>query len=339
MRRGALLWLCLFAAFAATVGLRAGDYGDLSRPEAHVLLAAESIVSDRDLDLRDEYGASAWRAFGGGELVPSTGPRRGRLLEPTGIGFPLLVAPAYAVGGRVAVELFLAALAALGFVIAAALGRRLVPEPWATRAALVSGLSPPALVASTTIAPDAVGATVLAAAAALALRVRDRPSARTAAACGALLAVLPWLAVRLLAPAAVVAAALVRWPRRRNRALAGIAGVEIVLFSLVLYASIDDRLFGGLTPDAVLPAGVSPTGAVGLGAHLERWPRLLTVWVHPTVGLLRWAPFLALAFVSLWLLWRSRRERLAVAVADQVDVEVAAAFLAATSAASVLVAV
>ncbi len=339
MRRAGVLWLVLFAASAATVGLRAGPGEDLTAPEARVLLAAESIVSDRDLDLRDEFRGAAWRPFFGGDLAPVAVPRGGRVREPRAIGFALLVAPAYAVGGRVAVELFLAAVAALGFVAAAALGRRLVPEPWPTRAALVTGLSPPVLVASTTIAPDAAGATILAAAAILALRVRERPRARTALAAGGLLALLPWLAVRLLAPGAVVAAALVRWPRRRQRALAGVAGLEALLFSLVLYVSIDDRLFGGLTPDAVLPAGSSATGASGVGEHLARWPRLVTVWVDPHAGLLCWAPFYGLCFVAGWLLWRSRRERLAVALPGQIDVEVAAGLLVATSLAGVLVAV
>ena len=38
----------------------------------------------------------------------------GRLNEPHGVGFPLLIAPAYALGGAKGVELFLAAIAALG---------------------------------------------------------------------------------------------------------------------------------------------------------------------------------------------------------------------------------
>jgi hypothetical protein len=107
--RHALLWLVLFAAFAATAGLRAAPGEDLSRPEAHNLLAAESIVSDGDVDLADEYRSRAWRRFYGGELVPVAGPRGGRRLEPTGIGFPAMIAPAYALGGRLPVELFLAA--------------------------------------------------------------------------------------------------------------------------------------------------------------------------------------------------------------------------------------
>jgi hypothetical protein len=203
---------------------------------------------------------------------------------------------------------------------------------------LAVALSPPAVVAATTIAPDAVGAGALAGAAALALAARERPLARLTAWAGTLLATLPWLAVKLVAPGAVVAAAVWRWPRRRRRGLAGLVGIEVALFSLVLFVSINDRLYGGLTPYAVLPADVSPTGAHGLAAHLERWPRLLWLWVGPPQGLLLWAPACALAFVGLWLLARSRRERLARVLGDQVDVEVTAAFLAAVCAPAIIVA-
>ena len=252
------MWLVLFAAYAAGVGLHASPGTDLSAPEAHVLLLTRSIVDDGDLDLSDEYGAAAWRPFYGGTLVPLTGPRERGQLEPIPAGFPLLIAPAYALGGRFAVELWLAALAALGYVAAAGIARRLVPEPWATRGVLAAGLSPPAVVAATTIAPDAVAASALAGATALALAARERPLARLTAWAGLLLATLPWLGVRFVAPALVVLVGVFRWPRRRQRGLAGLVGVEVALFSAVLFVSINDRLYGGLTPYAVLPGGREP---------------------------------------------------------------------------------
>jgi hypothetical protein len=339
VRRAAVLWLVLFAAYAAGAGLHASPGEDLSASEAHVLLLTRSIVDDGDLDLADEYGAAAWRPFYGGTLVPLTGPRERGQLEPIAAGFPLLIAPAYALGGRLAVELWLAALAALGFVAGAWIARRLVPEPWATAGVVAVGLSPPAVVAATTIAPDAVAASALAGAAALALAARERPLARLTAWAGLLLATLPWLGVRFVAPGLVVLAGVFRWPRRRQRGLAGLVGVEIALFSAVLFISINDRLYGGVTPYAVLPAGESATGAHGLAEHLERWPRLLWLWVGPPEGLLLWAPVCALAFVALWLLVRSRRERLARVIGEQADVEVTAGFLVAICAAAVLVAV
>jgi hypothetical protein len=334
LRRALLLWLVFFAAYAATAGLPASPGRDLSEPEAQTLLVTESVVSDGDLDLRDDYGARSWRSFYRGDLAPRAGPRNGRLLDPIGIAFPLLIAPAYALGGPIAVELFLAAIAAVGFVLAAALARRLVPEPWATGAALVAGLSPPALIASTTIAPDAVAGTVIAGAALLALRVRERPRLLLAFWCAMLVAALPWLGAKFGAPAIVIALATARWLRRRQRGLAGLVALEVVIFSLVLYVTVDDRLYGGPFPAALL-SDPGATGASGIGAHLARAPRLVGLWIDRDVGLLRWAPFAALAFVAIWLLLRSRRERLAIALSDQVDVEVTAAFYVAICGATV----
>jgi hypothetical protein len=136
----------------------------------------------------------------------------------------------------------------------------------------------------------------------------------------------------------VVLGGVFRWPRRRQRGLAGLVGVEVALFSAVLFVSINDRLYGGVTPYAVLPEGVTATGAHGLAAHLERWPRLLWLWVGSPEGLLLWAPVCALAFVALWLLARSRRGRLARVIGEQADVEVAAGFLVAICATAVVVA-
>jgi hypothetical protein len=328
VRRGLPLWLVLVAVYAATLAVPGGPGGEkLSAPEVHRLLAAESLVSDGDVDLRDEYAQRVWRDWGyDGPLRPAAAPTDGRLVEPVGVGFTLLIAPAYALAGPDGVRVFLLLVAALGFCLAAALARALVPEPWATRAALVAGLSPPALGAATAVAPAAAGAACLAGAALLALRVRVEPRRAWAFWAAALVAALPWLATELLAPAAVVAVALARWLRRRQRGLAGFIALEVALTSAVVYVTVSDRLFGGLTPHDVARRGA--TGASGLADHLERAPRLVTAWADPRQGLLVWSPFLLLAFVALWRLWRSRRERLAVAVFDQVDVEVTAAFLA-----------
>src|SRR3954469_25245539 len=103
VRRGLALWLVFFAAYAATLGLHLGASERYSRDEAHVLLVAESIVSDGDVDLRDEYAGRVWTKWHGAPLQATAGLTNGRLVEPPGVGFPLLVAPAYAVGGAVLV--------------------------------------------------------------------------------------------------------------------------------------------------------------------------------------------------------------------------------------------
>ena len=115
-----------------------------------------------------------------------------------------LIAPAYALGGTTAVQLLIAALAALAFVLAAALARRLVPEPWATAAPLACAISPPAIAAATEVYPEAAAAAALTGAALLALRYRDRPRLRTAVLLGLVLAPMPWLGLKYLLPAAIV---------------------------------------------------------------------------------------------------------------------------------------
>lgn len=329
IRRALPLWLALVAAYALTLGLDQTPGERFTDAEARILLTAESIVSDGDLDVRDDYLLRSYSGWYGEELEPAGALTDGRLHEPHGLGLPLLIAPAYALAGPTGVELFLAALLAAAFCVAAALGRLLVPEPWATRAALVMGLSPPALGAATTVSAEGAGALLIAGAALLAFRVRERPRLRWVFWCAALAAAAPWLALKLFAPAAVIALAMWRWLRRRNRGLAGFVAIEVVLLSAVFYVSVNQRLYGGITPyDAAYPGSpASATGAGDIGEALERWPRLLGVWLDPAAGLLLWAPFVALALASLWMLWHSRRERLAIAVDDQVDVEVSAGLL------------
>jgi hypothetical protein len=324
-----------FAAYAATLGLHLGAGERYSRDEAHVLLVAESITSDGDIDLRDEYASHAWRRWHGAPMRPSASLTNGRLVEPPGVGFGLLVAPAYALGGPVLVELFVAALIALGFVAAAALARVLAPEPWATRAALVGGLSPAVVGASTTIGPELVGGALLAVAAALALRVRVWPRLAPTFGAALLVAALPWLALKLVAPAAVVALSLWWWLRRRNRGISGFTALEVVLVSGVVYITVNDRLFGGLTPYAA-NGDANPLGHASI---LDRVTRLAGVFVDPWSGVLLWAPFGALALVAVWLLVRSYRERLSLVAFDQVDVESSALLLVLICAAVLLVAV
>ena len=206
------------------------------------------------------------------------------------MGLPVLLAPAHALGGAKAAEVLLAAVAALAFVLGATLARRVVPDPWATWAALVCGLSPPALAHATAVTPALVAGALLAGAALCALAARERPLMRFAFGGALLLAVLPWLDPWLLVPAAPVALLLARWTARRGRGLIALGSIEIQLASLVFYVSLNEQLYGGFTP---LAAGPEPTtGASSLAEYADRATRLATLWVDRDAGLLRWAPVL-----------------------------------------------
>ena len=129
MRRAAALWLLLFAAYAATLGLHAFGSSEYGGDEPHYLLAAESLVSDGDIDVLDEYAARDYSSFYPDELDKHGVETEGRLHEPHGVGFPLLIAPAYALAGPVGVEVFMAMIAALAVALAYRLALRVAPDP------------------------------------------------------------------------------------------------------------------------------------------------------------------------------------------------------------------
>lgn len=338
-RRAGLIWVALFGVYAATLGIHAADHHRYAGDEPHYLLMARSIASDGDVDLSDEFSRREYRSFYAGTLRTNGRVIAGRLVEPQPAGVSVLLAPAYALGGSTAAELVIAALAALAFVLAVALAHRLVPDPWATLAPLACALSPPALAAATEIYPDVPAAAALTAAALLALCYRDRPRLRTAVTLGIVLAPVPWLGVKYLVPAVVVLLAAWRWAARRGRGTHGLVAAEVLFASLVAYVTVNGRLYEALTPYAVGPVGKPTADALNGADVLERLPRLVSLWFDRGIGLLRWAPAFALAFFAVWLLWRSRRDRVARALPEQRETEVTATLLVLLAGAIVLVAV
>src|SRR4051794_4228717 len=178
-RRVAALWLLLFAVYASTLGMHAFGRSDYGGDEPHYLLTAKSLIDDGNPDLRDEYARRAYREFYPYALTPHGSLTNGRANEPHGVGFPLLIAPAFAIAGAKGVEVFLAMIAAVAIVLAYLLARRVVPDPWALGATLAVGLSPPLLVYSTAVYPEIPAAAALCGSLLLALRIPASPRRRT----------------------------------------------------------------------------------------------------------------------------------------------------------------
>ncbi len=326
--------------YAATLGLDAFATSDYGGDEPHYLLAAKSLVKDGNLDLTGQYAAREYAGFYPLELEPQGVETMGRLHEPLGAGFPVLIAPAYALAGATGVELFLAAVAALAGVLAYVLARRVTPDPWALGAALAAGLSPPLVAYGSAVYPELAAAAVLAAAALLALRLEERTSHRAAIGCFALLALVPWLGVKFVPAAAVIGVAAARWLLRRNRRLLALGGAEILGVSAVLWVSVNQRLYGGATPYAAEAGGPTATGSISAGDVADRAYRLVALAIDRDYGLLRWAPVFALtAAVGAWLLLRARRERLEAALPGHHAAQLAAALCLSVLAAHYLVAV
>jgi hypothetical protein len=238
----------------------------------------------------------------------------GNLNEPHGVGFPLLIAPAWAVGEETGVELFLAALAALAVVLSYMLALRAVPDPWALGATAAVAASPPMLAYSTHVSPTLTAGAALAGAALLALRLDERPTRRAAAGCFLLLATLPWLGMSFVPAGLVIGALALRALRKARRPWATLVSVEIAAVSVAVFISVNDNLYGGPTPHSAGLGDETGTDASFPGGYLDRAYRLIALLVDREVGLLRWAPVVALALVGAWLLLRERQGRLARAI-------------------------
>jgi hypothetical protein len=325
----------LFAVYAGTIGLQAFGRSDYAGDEPHYLLTAKSLVDDGDVDLVNQYRGGAYGSFYPYPLDPHGSLTGGRLDEPHGLGFPALLAPAYAVGGAKAVEVMLAALAALALTLAYRLALRAVPDPWALGATLAVGLSPPLVAYSTAVYPELAAGAALAGAALLALRLAERPTRVAAVGCFVLIALLPWLGIRFAPAGFVVGGYAYQALRRGRRGLLALTGVEVVAFATAVYVGANGRLYGGPSPDS---AGGSGTGAEFPLGFVRRGYRLVALWIDRDFGLLRWAPVLALAIAGAWLVVRDRRRRLARAIPTLQAQQSAGTMCALTCAVQLLVA-
>jgi hypothetical protein len=337
-RRTAALWLVLFAVYAGTIGLRASGESQYAGAEPHYLLTAKSLVQDGDVDLADDYQAREYRDFHYGTLRPEGLLTRGRLVEPHGVGFPALIAPAFAIGGPKGVEVFLAAIAALAVVLAYRLALRVVPDPWALGATVAVGPSPPLLAYSTAVYPELTAAALLAGASLLALRVADRPTRPRAYGCCALVAALPWLEPKYLLAGAVIALYAFRKVRQARRPVLAVTALELIGFSAALYVGINEGLYGGGTPYSAAVAGGSGIDVAFPEAFLGRAYRAVALLIDREYGVLRWAPVLALAAVGAVVLWRERRAGIALAIPGLQATESAALLTGGVAAAQLVVA-
>jgi hypothetical protein len=125
--------------------------------------------------------------------------------------------------------------------------------------------------------------------------------------------------------------------RARQRTLA-LLTAELALFSVSFYVTLNEALYDGPTPYSADFEGETATDASFPGGYLERTYRLAALFIDREFGLLRWAPVFALAGVGVWMLVRTRREKLARAIPQHAGAEAAALVCALALGAQLLVA-
>jgi hypothetical protein len=266
----------------------------VSGDEPHYLLMAQSLWREGDLDLRDNLAREDYLEYTPGPVVPHYGAPRldARPFPAHSPGLPAVLAPVYALAGRIGCVVLIALAAAALAVQTQALALRSGFEPAMARLAWAAALGPPVLFYSFHIYTEVPSA--LASWVSLGLLLAQ-PGVPAAAGAALLAAALPWLHVKMVPAAAVLG--LVALCRLRGRPLIAfcvVAGAMSLAY-LGYYQAIFGRpsplaLYGGVPRDAT---GSPPIAAAGL--LFDR-----------SFGLLPHAPVFLLALAGLPLLARRR---------------------------------
>lgn len=283
----------------------------LTGDEPHYLLLAQSVATDGDVDVADEYAARPDLEPHGSE---SPGDRGTHSVHNVGLG--LLLALPWAIGGERGARFVLGLLAALTVgVLDAWLEDRGVGSRDRLVADIAFATCLPLVSFAGQVFPDLPAALLLA----LAARelTKDGPSARRSWIVAAALATLPWLHVRYL-PSAIFLWACSAWAGgRRVGARAGLAVGAAMAASLGVMAIFHLRWFGSPWPNA-MRGGIEDEL---LGRPVEG---LLGLFFDQQYGLLVAAPIYALFAAGLVrMAWG--RDRAAVVLGGIVAINVALA--------------
>lgn len=297
----------LFASLAAYFVPRMDASGD----EPHYLVMAQSLWREGDLDLRDNYAREDWREFRSGPTEPHyAAPRKdGRPFPGHAPGLPFLLAPVYALGGRLACAILLGAMVAgvgaLAFHVA-------VLEGLSVASALVASLlaaGPPLAAYGLHIYTEAASALCVFAAYTL-LRFGTR--AVNSAAAAALACALPFLHPRMaLASIAIAFAAFLYRDRVSLPAFA-----VVTALGLAVYGGFWMTVFG-------VPTALGIYGGVPEDAAFNPAQALVGLLIDRAYGLLPYAP----AFLALFLMKAPRGAAADEARRDRVEVAMMLAVL------------
>ena len=302
----AALFLTLVVIYAFSIGIRATRGASITADEPFYLITTQSLLADLDLDLRNQYQTLSYEDFfdHDDELWVQSAPSEdGRLLSPHNPGLPVLVLPAFALGGLVGVQVQIMLIAAATMTLAFVLTDRLTGQRTASwLVTLGVGVGAVAFIHSTEVYPEFPAALALVLSL-LVITARPRPGLSDAVWVAALLSAMCWLGVKY-APLALLVASyfLLRADRRGRAALMGLGAASAGVF-----AWFHVQTYGGLTPYSVNLFYAGQSTAELFGRHVEFSDRVYRLWglfVDQRFGIGRWAPLLLVVMPGLVLLAR-----------------------------------
>jgi hypothetical protein len=260
-----------------------------SGDEIDYLMMAQSLWREHDLDLRDNFARGDFNEYLSGYDRMPGGTRRadGRSYPTHSPGLPFLVAPVYALGGRLAGLVFLAVAASLLGLATRALALRAGADESAALVAWAAIVGPPVFFYTSFLYTEVVAALCLAGALWLVLA---RPFPAAAAGAALLLSALPWLHVRLSLLAAACGLFALAALRGRARLAFAVAAAAMAAGFLAYHHWV----FGSFSPLARYGGNVPAPMA-------RRTPlrTLVGLFVDGSYGLLPYAPVFLLGLAGL----------------------------------------
>ena len=110
------LFLLLAVVYSTSIDIRATRGASITADEPFYLVTTQSLLQDRDLDLRNQYMARSYEAFfdhPDGLWTQSVPLADGRVLSPHNVGLSVLLLPGFAIDGLVGAQVQLVLIAAL----------------------------------------------------------------------------------------------------------------------------------------------------------------------------------------------------------------------------------
>jgi hypothetical protein len=301
-RAGAPWLFAASALLSAGMGLHYVAHLQASGDEPDYLLMAQSLWKEHDLDLADNWERGDFREYVPGmPRMPSGSTRRdGRSISSHSPGLPFLLAPIYALGGRRLCVVGFALVASALSLAVRALALRATGSPTAAGAAWAATAGPPVLFYSFHLYTELPSALIAAAVLLLLTPAAgddrsSRPGAGAAVAAALLIAVLPWLHVKVTL--AAVALGVVALARLRGRPLAAFVATAAVMAAA--FVAYNFHVFG--TPTSMGLYGPKVPVAVRYAVPGQAFVGLL---IDRCFGLLPYAPVWLLSLAGLLVLMR-----------------------------------
>ncbi len=292
----------------------------LTGDEPHYLLVTHSLLTDRDLELSNNYLEKDFTLFYVGDRIDphvTIGPD-GRSYPSHTVGLSVLLLPAYALGYRIlgshaGVLYFLNLMAALLAANVYLLCYEVTGRKFSSLLAwVVTAFTPPVMQYAYEVYPEIIGALLLV----WSLRhtrQRERTTLCLWSMVGLCIAFLPWLVSRFLVLSALLGATALYFIASgatgpRYRRLSGIALGLPVVFSAASLMAFNFHFYGSITP-LIGYAGSGEAFADSMRVpSLSKFVTGLIAWLFDqNAGLFIYAPVYIVSLPGLFLLLKDRR--------------------------------